>query len=211
MRSMARTMFAVLVAVCALGVIASASASASASAHEYFIAGKSMKELALTNETVSAESGSAVLQSTGVIITCGTVKGTGTIKAGGMGTGATEFANCIVEKPTQCVLEPFIIKTQDTLVEAGGLLKEQFKPAAGGPLVTLKFRSGTGCALSTVALKGQLEGLVASEAEKQAGELQFTHTSGTEIEGGGVPWTLTFNDKVQLSGVNKGKQWSAKK
>ncbi len=212
MRSRFGSVLVALVAVLALG----AGAAMSASAHEFYVEGKSMTESGLTEETVTSTVGHAILAGPGFAIECLSNSGTGTIKQGGTGGMAFKLGTCIVSKPEFCKVKPIIVeKTVDQLVEVEGKLADRFAPAkAGGYLFTMQFENNGGeCSLfpTELPVEGQMTGLVESEAESEAAALNFTTKSGSHLVLPGALMTATFKDTVKLSGVNKGKKWSAKK
>lgn len=214
MRSI-RSVLVALVAVVAMGVLGAASASA----HEYFIEGKSMTALGLSEETVTSQIGEASLSMTslGVNVVCVKNSGAGTIKQGGAGSTTFRLEGCTVAKPAHCrVKQPIVLSnTIGRLVETESKFADEFSPEkAGGYLFTMEFEnSGGECSLANTEwpVEGQLTGLVGSEAESEAGVLSFTNKSGSDLVVSGGSMNATFKDTVKLSGVNKGKKWSAKK
>ncbi len=178
----------------------------------YCIEGKELT--GVEEETVSSEGGTFNLGATGTETVCEAVKDTGTIKAGGKDTERLEFATCHVTKPANCmVTEPIIFDIKSELIEVAGKLSARWQPKEGVVLGTVNYlNSGGTCAFGGLwQFTGQMTGLVVSEGEAETGELNFTNTSGSELESAGIAFKVKLKDKIKLSGANKGKKWAAKK
>ena len=208
MRSI-KSVLVALLAVLALGAVAASGASA----HEYFIEGKSMKELGLKEEAVTSVGGPAQLFIQSGEIICESSSGVGAIREGGAGVMTLELSECRVRKPSGCSVSSIVLRnTTDNLVEVEGKLADEFAGENGGHQLFEMEITGTSCLLAGPwPVEGQITGLVVSETEKEVGELNFSKTSGTNIRTGALILAFTLKDKVKLSGANKGKKWSAKK
>lgn len=202
-----------LVAMVALSAVAASSASA----HEFYIEGKSMTELGLKEETVSSEIEGVTLSSvSGVEVICTETAGTGTIKAGGAGSMTLRFNKCSVATPVGCKVKSIVLENMASkLVEVEGKLADEFSPGKSGGILFVLPLEDLGASLCSQAgewpIEGELTGRTGSEAEKEAGALNFTNTSGSHLLYRGSLLTVTGKGEVKLSGVNKGRKWSAKK
>ena len=161
-------------------------------------------------ETIESETATTIFKDVGagVEFTCKT-KETGTIKAGGKGTGRFEFSSCSVQKPsTSCKInEPFVFETESNLIEFEGKLADRFTPKGGEIFTTLRFES---CSLTESEVSGQITALLAEEPAV-TNEFSFTSTSGSNLEWALGKLGFRLKDKIKLSGINKGESWVAKK
>ena len=207
MRSRITSALVALMAVLALGAVAASGASA----HEYFIEGKSMKELGLKEETFSPSKATLMtISGPGYEMYCKAAV-SGVIKAGGTGTTKFTLSECEVVGLGDCSLEPSIVfKANSSLVELGepGQLQNEFS-IPESEAVAVHFL-GEHCSETTWSLWGYLLGNV-SEVESSTLKLAFRPFEYSEVRFGGNPAGVKFGLSMQLSGANAGKKWSAKK
>jgi len=207
MRSRITSALVALMAVLALGAVAASGASA----HEYFIEGKSMKELGLTEETFSLNKASSMsFGAEGIEVTCYSTALSGVIKAGGTGTAKFTASECEVTAPANCsIVRPVVFETNSSLVEIEAKLIDEFT-IVGSEGAALDF-GGSACSGKVWPLTGYVGSHVVSEAESATMKLAFKSFEYSEFRLGGNAAYVKSGLSVQLSGANAGKKWSAKK
>jgi hypothetical protein len=193
-----------------LGVLAvvamSTIASASASAFSFLVGGKTVAAGEAFSGT--SEGGTAVLEMTGVAVTCNTSHGIFSILSGGLSHYHILYKTCTVSKVLNCsVAEPILVLGLSQLTLLNNVLAKEFKGVkAGEEFVTLTFSNNGGeCAIAgPQSIKGVAVGTVSTgETEALTGELTFTNTSGTKLELGGVAAKYKDKQKLRLNGDQK--------
>jgi len=208
MRSALRRALLALVAVVALGVVATASASASK--QEFIMNGSPVS--AGVEVPVVSEYGSATLSFSGAKATCSSVTAAGDLLAAGKSTSTVELSGCTVETPSNCALsQPVVIKAGGELVTYEGKVADKFSPKTGTTLFELHF-SGSGCGslAGYWPVTGVAQALVEGSEEVVNHALTFSSTSGSELVTGGITLSFHLSGAVKLGGAYAGGTWSTR-
>ena len=206
MRSVFRRVLLALVAVVALGGVATASASAST--REFIIEGSPIS----TGTTVPVETtyGTATVSFSGVTVECPTVTDESDFLAAGDSTSKVEMSGCLVQGAPGCTLKsPVVFRAHGELGTFAGEAADKLSPEVGEVLFSLVFQGG-GCILGERKIVGYASALVSNAGtEETSHSLTFSGTSGSHLEnGGGI--TLRLKGKTKLGGGYAGRKWSTR-
>lgn len=147
-------------------------------------------------------------------VLCDKGVGKGTIEDGDKGTvpSGLELSECKITEPSSCKssstinTEPLVSELQEV---EGGEVFIVSKPKSGDEWVTVEIE---GCAAEgTYEVSGSARCEVITPREEAVEkECDFTATSGSTFKFGTKAATLEKVDSAILTGVNKGKKWSAR-
>ena len=205
MRSKSRSVLVALVAVLALGTVASASASAA----EWHVGGSALTGSAeLASATGLSEA--ITLSSAGVTITCSSGLELKSADIAAKNGGKIEhllFKGCLISAP--CALSSTTIETKPLTLEAalGSKSPEDtllLKPTTGTVFAEFKI-SGTSCSIAGVnKLTGQATFILPKGREELAEQELAVHANVNELEWRGE---VSLKGKVKVKLVS-GKGWS---
>jgi hypothetical protein len=213
-----RFLLLVVTVVALLGVVGVGTAAAVEV--EWQIAGEGMKDLGLTEESVTASSSGGPLEIKSKVLgssfrlKCEQLGASGKLRQEGKGEISLEPSKCSVPEPAGCkTAEKLTGKTSSQAVETGEVLYEKFAPASGETLITIEL---TGCAAAgSYPLKGSICEET-EEAEEELVEQPFTFSEAISKAAGcgilklGKEAATVSGEAVQkfkLQGANIGEQF----
>jgi hypothetical protein len=195
-----------MLAVFAIGAVASASASA----HSYWVEGAEV-----TTEpgpAVEGTSGTSILEGEGLLtVECKKDTFAGTIDAEGESEANVKFTECSVVGAPNCAVANIEFTVVDALTVFKGKLGDLFEPETGFKFVAIKI-TGSLCAVKgTYEVKGKQQCELDANAEIEQVEHEIIcKPEGSELTLGANKAKFTSTEKIKLSAPKAGQKWKAK-